>query len=871
VSAADTPMFHQYRELKARNPDAILFFRMGDFYEVFFDDALLCARLLDIALTSRNKGDTDEIPMAGVPYHAVANYLQKLGEGGHKVAIAEQVEDPAQAKGLVRRDIVRVVTPGVVYDPSLIEAREPNHLVAVVRGPGGIGVAFLDATTGDFRCTTVEVLAAAAAEIHRFEPREALLGPGLEGERELLAALARHNAPVARVDVALFAKADAGRALRACLPDLDFSAIGLDLADGAALAAGALVQYAQDMQGSKLSTVHQIHVYRTAGYMVIDETSRKNLEIARTLLGGRRQGSLVGLLDQTATAMGSRALKRWLAFPLLDRAAISTRQRAIGALLDDPTARDIARRRLRDVADIERLAARIGTGAGHARDLAMLRRSLQAVPDVLAAVAHLTDLAAVLPRDPLTDVAAYLQTWIVDDPPVVLTEGGMIRRGASAELDEVTDLANDGEAAIARLEDAEREATGISSLKIRRNKVFDFYIEISKANLHKVPGRYLRKQTLSTGERYMTPELKDLEERVLGADHRRKLLENRLFLEVRAAVSAESARLMALAAGLAEIDVLVALAEVASRGGWVRPELDETGDLDLRGARHPVLEALRTDERFVPNDCALSTDLRRLVVLTGPNMAGKSTWLRQVALCVLLAQIGSFVPAESARIGICDRIFTRVGAADDLARGQSTFMVEMSETAAILHHATARSLVVLDEIGRGTSTYDGLAIAWAVAEDLVDRVRCRALFATHYHELCQLAEIRDVVANQSVAVSESGDQIVFLRKIKEGGASRSYGIQCARLAGLPDGVVERARSLLQRFEKGAPRDEYQQLSLFGPGASPARESGVTQAPAPAAPPTEDPLRAAVREIDPDTLTPREALEALYRLRRWLTA
>lgn len=848
-----TPMFEQYHRLKQQNPDAVLFFRMGDFYEVFYEDAELCARLLDLTLTSRNKNDADPIPMAGVPHHAAASYIQRLTDAGHRVAIGEQVEDPALAKGLVKRAVVRLATPGVVFDPSTLEAREPNYIVAIASGKRTVGLAVLDLSTGDLRCAEVPTLAQAIGEIHRFEPREALIHPDLAERADLLGSLARHSARISQLDVTCWEPAHAARALGQLAP----STVG---EPAARLAAGALVDYARQVSGGELRNVRALSSYEPAGFMVIDDTTRRNLEISRTLLGGRRHGSLLWLLDSCATGMGSRALKEWLAFPLLDRAQIGERQRAVGALLHAERERDDLRRSLREVADIERILARVGQGTAHARDLAGLRRSLCIVPEIVRALQGLTELAPRLPSDPCADIAAELDRQLVDDPPISLTEGGLLRRKVNKELDELTRLSKNGMGAIAKLEERERELTDITSLKIRSNRVFGYYIEITKANLHRVPSeRYRRKQTLAACERYITLELKELEEKVLGADERRKQLEYSLFCTLRDDVATYAPRLLALARTLAELDVLASLSQVAHRWQWTAPSVVEEPVIELTAARHPVVEASLTDERFVPNDCTLDAETRRLIVLTGPNMSGKSTVMRQVALCALLAQIGSYVPAERAVIGVCDRLFTRVGAADDLARGQSTFMVEMSETAAILHNATERSLVVLDEIGRGTSTYDGLAIAWSVAEDLASRIRCRALFATHYHELCELADVQDGVVNQSVAVSEWRDEIVFLRTLRDGGASRSYGIQCARLAGLPDATVGRARELLARFEKNALRNQHDQLSLFG-SHGPAPTTPI------AAPPERpDALHRAVVDLQPDALSPREALDAIYRL------
>ncbi|MEO0606137.1 MAG: DNA mismatch repair protein MutS, partial [Myxococcota bacterium] len=555
----------------------------------------------------------------------------------------------------------------------------------------------------------------------------------------------------------------------------------------------------REQLGGDLDNVHQIESYEPHAFMVIDDSTRRNLELARTLLGHRRRGSLLDLIDRTKTPMGARMLGDWLAFPLLAVADIEARQASVAALVEAPPARRDLREALAEVVDVPRIGARVTQATANARDLAALLRSLQAVPRVIAAIDALEPLAVHRPTDLCRDVADDLDRWLVDDPPQSLTEGGMIRPEADQELAELHRLSLDGVSVIAKLEAEEQEKTGIGSLKIKRNRVFGYFLEVTSAHLHKVPDRFLRKQTLTNCERYITPELKELEEKVLGADERRRALEYERFVELRQRVAAASHRLLELARQLAALDALASLAEVASARRWTRPTLGDDARLDIRGGRHPMVEAALDEDRFVPNDVRLDPEHRSLIVLTGPNMSGKSTVLRQTAIIAVLAQMGCFVPADGAHVGVCDRVFTRVGAADDLRRGQSTFMVEMSETASILEHATARSLVVLDEIGRGTSTYDGLAIAWAVAEDLVDRVGCRALFATHYHELCELAEVRATVENQSVAVTESDGQILFLRRLKPGGASRSYGIQCARIAGLPNPVIHRANVSSRAF------------------------------------------------------------------------
>ena len=850
----NTPMFQQFFDLKARVPDAVLLFRMGDFYETFFEDAVIAARVCEVALTSRNKSDPEPIPMAGVPWHSAAGYVQKLVDAGHRVAIAEQVEDPALAKGLVRREIVRFVTPGIPFDPNTLDQRAPNRLVAVVGEGARVGLAFFDPTTGDLRVTTVLDGAAALGEVQRLEPREALLGPGAPVDL-LDPWLRRERVLRSDVDESAWGRKEALRELVRTLGVADASALGVDPADPSLRAAGAVVRYVRDRSGGQLGNVHQLAPYTAAGFLVVDDTTRRNLELFKTLVGGRRDGSLLGLLDHTATALGARRLRDWIAFPLLDAAAIRRRQAAIQALVGEPGAREDLIGGLREVADIERIVARVTAGTAGPRELSALRRSLSAAPRVFDAVGSLVPVRPMLPGDRCEDVALDLATWLVDEPPATIGEGGVIRGGADVELDGVVAIALDGVGVLTRLEDREKQRTGIASLKVRKNNVSGWYIEVTRSQVHKVPVDYLRKSTLSTGERYVTAELKEIEERLDDAEERRVAIETRRFAELRERVAAVSDRLLALARAIADLDVVQSLAEVAAVGRWVVPELVDAPILDVIGGRHPVVEAMLEDERFVPNDAWFDAE-RRVIVLTGPNMAGKSTVLRQVALIVILAHLGSLVPAERARVGLCDRVFSRVGAVDDLARGQSTFMVEMAETAAILHQATARSVVILDEIGRGTSTYDGLAIAWAVGEALSD-LGCRAIFATHYHELCDLAEQRANVANQSVAVHESGDRIVFLRRLKEGGASRSYGIQCARIAGLPAGVIERAKELLRRFEKHAPRNERQQLRLFG--AAPAAE-----APAPTA--AADPLRDALLGVDPDALSPKDALALVYTLR-----
>ncbi len=849
--AADTPMMRQYLEIKAQVPDAILMYRMGDFYELFFDDARVAAEVLQLTLTSRNKSDPEPIPMAGIPYHALDGYLRQLVDAGHKVAIAEQREPPADSKiKLMRRELVRVVTPGLPWDSDGLDARE-SCWVAAVSGVGPVGLALLDVSTGELRVTEVADHAAAAAELTRVEARELVL-EDTAAESPLIAAATKGVSRTV-ADDAWFDRIAADRALCDLLGTRDlrgFGARGLGPGIGAA---GALVTYARETARVSLEHVRRLVVYQTDGHMVIDEATRRNLELLRPLRGTSRKGTLVHLLDQCRTPMGGRLLREWLSRPLVDVAAIQERQEAVRALLDGHR-REAIREHLRLVADLERLSAKAAQGTANARDLVALAGSLQALPGVVGALSGQPAFVGWVPADLVPDVAADVVRWLVDEPPASLTEGGLIRPGVHADLDELVAIAREGKGAIARMEAQLRAATGIErGLKVRHNKVFGYFIEVTQANLGGVPDAWHRKQTLANCERYITPELKEFEEKVLGADERRKELEYALFRDVRDRVAAAVERLQALASAVARIDVVAAFAEVAVDRRYCRPTLDASTDLSITAGRHPVVESMPLDDRFVPNDLELD-DARRLVILTGPNMAGKSTVMRQVALIALMAQIGAFVPADAARIGVCDRIFVRVGASDDLARGQSTFMVEMSETAAILNQATARSLILLDEIGRGTSTYDGLSIAWAVAEAVHDAVGARAIFATHYHELVSLADEKAHVVNLHVAVSEWGERIIFLRTLREGGASKSYGIQCARLAGMPDDVVERARGLLVELERrpryGPPT---RQLSLFSPRAE-----------APPAKP--NPALEALTGLDPDALTPRQALDALYRLK-----
>ncbi|HSY41435.1 MAG TPA: DNA mismatch repair protein MutS, partial [Polyangia bacterium] len=755
----------QYLDVKARYPDAIVLFRLGDFYEMFYEDAVYVARALDLTLTTRDKGKEDPVPMCGVPHHAVRGYLNKLTELGHRVALCEQLEDPRSVRGIVKRDVVRVVTPGVVLDEESLDPRAPSYVAAAVgEARGGYGLAYLDVTTGDFRATEAPSIEALCEEIGRVAPRELVFGRR-DADRALLELVraAHPRVPRAQVDDGAPA-AELPRALGAAFdPGL------LDSSPRAAEAMAAVLRYARATQPGAELPLRGVELTTQADTLIIDEQARAHLELAESLLDRRRSGSLIEVLDQTRTAMGGRLLRRWLLFPSVDLATIRRRHDAVERLVGAHAARDRARQLLGDVADLERLVGRARLGVATPRDLAVLGRSLGLLPAVAEALdaAHAVELrgSALGEADLLrlsgtegdagaaddlgAELAAELVRVLRPDAPALAREGGYVNAGVSPELDDLRDIASGGRERIAAIEIRERERTGIPSLKIKFNNVFGYYIEITRSHLAAVPADYRRKQTVANAERFVTSELGEFEQTVLSADERRVAVELAIFEALRARVAAAAERLLALAGRVAGADTLAALAEVAHRGGYCRPEIDESGIIDLTDARHPVVERLAAAGSFVPNDVRLDPAAEQILIVSGPNMAGKSTLMRQVALAVIQAQMGGFVAAGAARIGLCDRIFTRVGAGDNLARGESTFMVEMRETAHILSHATRRSLVVLDEIGRGTSTYDGVSIAWAVAEHLHDRIGAKTMFATHYHELTALSETRPRVRNFS--------------------------------------------------------------------------------------------------------------------------
>lgn len=862
MASSDTPLMAQWREAKSRHRDSLLFFRVGDFYELFHGDAEEGAELLGLTLTSRNNGAAARVPLAGVPAKALDDYLSRLVKLGRRVAICDQVEDPAEAKGIVKREVTETVTPGTVLADSLLSERRNNFLVTVTGdASGGHAIATLDISTGEV-VTQAVPRGELRAELGRLEPSEVLLPRSL-ADSEAVAFAVPPGLPVTVRDDWMFEEDVAAREVTAAFGLQSLDGFGFQSGDGSLVrATGALIQYLAEIRPGGVTHLQPIRILRPGRVMLLDEMTRRNLELIEPLRAGEEGGTVLDVLDATVTAMGGRMLRRWLLEPLVAADEIWERQDAVTAFVDAPRIRESVRESLRGVADLERIAGKLGTLRVGPRDLASLRTSLTRLPDVLAAVGS-TDSALIeglrADFDCLEDVLELLDGALADDPPAALHDGGVIRPGWSAELDEIRDVRDNARDFIASLQTRERERTGIGSLKVGFNKVFGYYLEVTKANLDKVPDDYVRKQTLTNGERYFTPELKEWEEKVFGAEDRIGTVEVSLFLEVRERVAAAVSRLQNTGARIATIDVLSGLAHVAVRGGYVRPEVHTSFDLEIRAGRHPVVETMMPREEFIPNDVVLD-DTGHIVILTGPNMAGKSTVLRQVGLIQLLAQIGSWVPADRARLPVTDRIFTRVGASDNLARGQSTFMVEMSETAAIVHGATDRSLVLLDEIGRGTSTYDGVSIAWAVTEHIHEHIGARTIFATHYHELTQLGDLLSGVKNMNVSVREVGDEIVFLRRLADGGADRSYGIQVARLAGLPDGIVARARELLAELE-GTHSGGGEGLGRHAPGRpaseAPPDQLSIFQ--------TDHPMVARLKAIDPDELSPREALHLLYEL------
>jgi DNA mismatch repair protein MutS len=888
-------MMQRYLEVKQETPGTILLFRMGDFYELFHEDAEIAAKVLGLTLTSRDKGSSNPTPMAGFPYHALDGYLRKLIAAGHRAAVCDQVEDPKTAKGLVRREVTRIVTPGTITEESLLDPKTSNFVAAVFPQKEVVGLAWLELSTGRFQCTDVSLVSpqrkgmngaaspprldALFDELSRIQPSECLVSEAW-GKDPIVVGLGSVEKLVLTTRPAWsFVPTRCRDQLLDHFKTKTLEGFDLDGESPAVFAAGALLEYAREMQRATVDHVVRLEPYRRGSCLLIDEATRRSLELTRTLRDGGRDGSLLGVIDETVTPMGARLLADWLSNPLTDLPAINVRLDAVQELASDSALLADLRTQLQNAYDLQRLTARVATLRASARDLSALARTLALLPKLKARLSgrKATKLHALEQNiDLCAEVRAECEAAIVDEPPLATADGGMIRPGYHAGLDELRELSRGGKQWIADYQRQEIERTGISSLKVGFNKVFGYYLEVTASNFDKVPPEYIRKQTLKNQERYITPALKEYEDKVLRAEERAIALEQQLFGALRERVSRECRRLQQTAEALAQIDVLTSLATLAVKRGYCRPQVVAEPVLEIRDGRHPVLDRLRPSGAFVPNDACLgsvesandsSADGEpacrgpHVLLITGPNMAGKSTYIRQTALITLMAQLGSFVPAKAATIGIADRIFARVGASDELGRGQSTFMVEMTETARILNMSTERSLVILDEIGRGTSTYDGVSLAWAVTEFLHDEVRCRTLFATHYHELTELSTTLSGLANANVAVREQAGDLVFLHRIVPGAADRSYGIHVARLAGVPRDVLDRANIILKTLEADHHKESGE---LTIPARKPRRKIKANQLALFNA--EEHPLVDELRKLDPDAMTPLQAIQELHRLR-----
>ncbi len=882
-----TPMLRQYQEIKRQHPGTLLFFRLGDFYELFFDDAVIGARELEITLTARNREHGAPVPMCGVPYHAASGYIAKLVRKGYRVAICEQTEDPKKATKLVRREVVRIVTPGTAIDAQLLEARENNYLGAIAGAGHGFGAAFLDLSTGEFVATEFSGEAAwerVLEQLDCFAPREIIFAKSLEPlfksgkqrdeQSNIVTAdqtgtqspsLSGRETSLNPLDDWLFSFEHSRDLLLSHFDVASLDGFGLNRREMATSAAGAVLSYVRETQKEDADHITGLSYFEPGDFLILDGPTVRNLELVESL-DGTRARTLLGVLDECVTGMGSRLLKQWLLRPSMRLGELTARLDAVDELKTALILRDRLRAELKKVSDLERLMARISMGRAMPRDLVSLKNSADCIPDIKVLLSDATaSLLEILAEnlDELPDLRDLIGASLDDEPPASLAEGGYIRAGYNAELDELRELATSNKSVIAQIESRERARTGIASLKVKFNNVFGYFIEISKSNLKNAPENYERRQTLTNAERFTTPELKEYEGKVLGAEERISELEQQLFSTIRQAVAIETRRVQTVASALAMLDVLLSLAEIAARRNYSRPLLTEEDEIYIKAGRHPVIEA--TGERFIPNDTYLNNSTDRLVVLTGANMGGKSTYLRQIALISVLAQIGSFVPAEEARLAIVDRVFTRVGASDNLARGRSTFMVEMTETANILNTATPRSLVLLDEVGRGTATFDGLSLAWAIAEYLHDNPHHagKTLFATHYHEMTELAKLLPGVRNYQMAIKESEGSIVFLRRVVEGSASKSYGIEVARLAGLPQTVIERAREILGNLEAneldvtGRPK-----LARHLPSRKGAPQPTLFEV-------ANDAVIEELRNIDTEDLDPEQAMKALKKLKEGL--
>ena len=877
--AALTPMMQQYMAIKEQYKDCILFYRLGDFYEMFYDDALTASRELEITLTGKNCGQEERAPMCGVPYHAVDAYLNKLVAKGYKVAICEQAEDPKQAKGIVKREVIRIVTPGTNLSQQALDEGRNNYLMCLVYDNNQFGLAITDISTGDFYTTEVATLKELYDEIHRFSPSEIICndsfymsGASLDDFKDRL------HVSVSTLDTWYMDEAVSVQKIKEHFKVASLDGLGLTDFPSGTLAVGALLLYLYETQKNTLDNLTKITPYRSGGYMIIDSATNRNLELIETLREKQKKGSLLWVLDKTKTAMGARLMRNWIEQPLIEKKKITARQDAVEELYNDMITREEIREYLNAVYDLERLVTRISYRTANPRDLIAFKTSLGMIPPVkqLLSQAKSTELKEIDERmDCLEDIYDLIEKSIQDEPPIMIREGGMIKEGYNEDVDKFRLSRTEGKTWLAELEAREKEKTGIKNLRVRYNKVFGYYLEVTNSYKELVPEDWTRKQTLANAERYITPELKELEDMILGAEDKLSALEYDLYCEVRDSIGEQVVRIQETAKAIAHLDVLASLACVAQSNDYVRPSINTKGVIDIQGGRHPVVEKMNNNQMFIDNDTYLDNKNHRISIITGPNMAGKSTYMRQSALIVLMAQIGSFVPAKSANIGIVDRIFTRVGASDDLASGQSTFMVEMTEVANILRNATSRSLLILDEIGRGTSTFDGLSIAWAVVEHISNPklLGAKTLFATHYHELTELEGKLDSVNNYCIAVREQGDDIIFLRKIIRGGADKSYGIQVARLAGVPDSVIDRAKEIASWLEETDVTDKAKNLQV----RTSAKKKEVVREAVPAEKqmslfdiyPADHPVLKELAGLDVSNMTPIQALNTLYELQKRL--
>ena len=877
--AALTPMMQQYMAIKEQYKDCILFYRLGDFYEMFYDDALTASRELEITLTGKNCGQEERAPMCGVPYHAVDVYLNKLVAKGYKVAICEQAEDPKQAKGIVKREVIRIVTPGTNLSQQALDEGRNNYLMCLVYDNNQFGLAITDISTGDFYTTEVATLKELYDEIHRFSPSEIICndsfymsGASLDDFKDRL------HVSVSTLDTWYMDEAVSVQKIKEHFKVASLDGLGLTDFPSGTLAVGALLLYLYETQKNTLDNLTKITPYRSGGYMIIDSATNRNLELIETLREKQKKGSLLWVLDKTKTAMGARLMRNWIEQPLIEKKKITARQDAVEELYNDMITREEIREYLNAVYDLERLVTRISYRTANPRDLIAFKTSLGMIPPVkqLLSQAKSAELKEIDERmDCLEDIYDLIEKSIQDEPPIMIREGGMIKEGYNEDVDKFRLSRTEGKTWLAELEAREKEKTGIKNLRVRYNKVFGYYLEVTNSYKELVPEDWTRKQTLANAERYITPELKELEDMILGAEDKLAALEYDLYCEVRDSIGEQVVRIQETAKAIAHLDVLASLACVAQSNDYVRPSINTKGVIDIQGGRHPVVEKMNNNQMFIDNDTYLDNKNHRISIITGPNMAGKSTYMRQSALIVLMAQIGSFVPAKSANIGIVDRIFTRVGASDDLASGQSTFMVEMTEVANILRNATSRSLLILDEIGRGTSTFDGLSIAWAVVEHISNPklLGAKTLFATHYHELTELEGKLDSVNNYCIAVREQGNDIIFLRKIIRGGADKSYGIQVARLAGVPDSVIDRAKEIASWLEETDVTDKAKNLQV----RTSAKKKEVVREAVPAEKqmslfdiyPADHPVLKELAGLDVSNMTPIQALNTLYELQKRL--